>query len=459
MLRSRGRSAGSRVDQGIFCPGTWLASMTARARRVSSWTREFQPRASPSQEAMARAWPRAGLLTDAAVQCREWNRRDWPGADSSSCSQRGSGGPAGTGPASGCGSRGRRFILATPANDSWCQRDRGEVGGAEVRCPSRGSRGLESGLQPAVAAVAFLQRPGAAAGPARAGLVPAGEVVAAAAHAGIQGAPGTARRAAAGGARGAHGGGKERPSRRRGMTAGRRGGRRRRALRRGAGLRDGLGDQELADLAAEDGADHVQVGELDGIRVPGPQAGHLARADDQAAAGEHLLQLAGLPDAAAGGGQPEVPLHDRPSPRGTGGPAGEPVPAAMSTRGAEQPGREPAGRGLGDHGVPGGRRRAARRRRRAGHCARPGRCGVTEVDRDPGRQAGGDPQHPPLAPGAGKAAAQGGGRGRPVDHGHRQAAARAGRHGDEPSGEVVPVQPGPGDQQLRRRPGGQVPTA
>jgi hypothetical protein len=122
MLRSRGRSAGSRVDQGIFCPGTWLASMTARARRVSSWTREFQPRASPSREAMARAWPRAGLLTDAAVQCREWNRRDWPGADSSSCSQRGSGGPAGTGPASGCGSRGRRFILATPANDSWCQR-------------------------------------------------------------------------------------------------------------------------------------------------------------------------------------------------------------------------------------------------------------------------------------------------------------------------------------------------
>ena len=118
-LRSRGRSAGSRDDQGIFSPGTWLASMTARARRVSSWTRGFQPRASPSREAMARACSRAGLLTDAAVQCREWNNRDWPGTDSSSCSQRGSGGPAGTGSPPGRGSRGRRFSLATPANDSW----------------------------------------------------------------------------------------------------------------------------------------------------------------------------------------------------------------------------------------------------------------------------------------------------------------------------------------------------
>ena len=72
-LRSRGRSAGSRADQGIFSPGTWLASMTARARAVSAWTRGFQPRASPSREAMARACSRAGLLTDAAVQCRAWN--------------------------------------------------------------------------------------------------------------------------------------------------------------------------------------------------------------------------------------------------------------------------------------------------------------------------------------------------------------------------------------------------
>ena len=46
--------------------------------------------------------------------------RDWPGAGSSGCSQRGPGGPAGTGPSSGRGSRGRRVILATPANDSWC---------------------------------------------------------------------------------------------------------------------------------------------------------------------------------------------------------------------------------------------------------------------------------------------------------------------------------------------------
>ena len=68
---------------------------------------------------MARAWPRAGLLTDAAVQCREWNRRDWPGAVSSSCSQPGSvPGGAGT-QSSGRGSRGRLLILASPANDSW----------------------------------------------------------------------------------------------------------------------------------------------------------------------------------------------------------------------------------------------------------------------------------------------------------------------------------------------------
>ena len=37
--------------------------------------------------------------------------------------------------------------------------DRGEVGGAEARCPPRGSRGLEGGLQPAVAAVSLFQRP------------------------------------------------------------------------------------------------------------------------------------------------------------------------------------------------------------------------------------------------------------------------------------------------------------
>ena len=118
-LRSRGRSAGSRDDQGIFSPGTWLASMTARARAVSAWMRGFQPRASPSREAMALACSRAGLLTDAAVQCRAWKRRDWPGAGSSGCSQRGPGGPPGAGSPSGRGSRGRRVILARPANDSW----------------------------------------------------------------------------------------------------------------------------------------------------------------------------------------------------------------------------------------------------------------------------------------------------------------------------------------------------
>ena len=80
---------------------------------------------------------------------------------------------------------------------------------------------------------------------------------------------------------------------------------------RGPGGWDGLGNQQLAGLAAEHRADYVQADELDGVRAARPQARHLPRADDHAPVGEHLPQLAGLPDAAAGGGQPEVPLHDR----------------------------------------------------------------------------------------------------------------------------------------------------
>src|SRR5216684_2989746 len=70
-----------------------------------------------------------------------------------------------------------------------------------------------------------------------------------------------------------------------------------------------LGQQQLVDPAAEDRADDVQLVEPDRVRAAGPQARHLPGADHHAAGGEHLLQLAGLPDAAVGGGQPEVPLH------------------------------------------------------------------------------------------------------------------------------------------------------
>src|SRR5260370_14373447 len=96
---------------------------------------------------------------------------------------------------------------------------RGEVGGGEIGCPPGGPRCLESGLQPAVAAVALLQRPPPAAGPARPRLVTAGEVVAAPAHPGIQRPPGTTRRAAAGGVAAPHCGGGGPPPPRRGRPA------------------------------------------------------------------------------------------------------------------------------------------------------------------------------------------------------------------------------------------------
>ena len=60
----------------------------------------------------------SGLVIAEAAQCRAWNRRDWPGTDSSSCVQPAAGRPRGGGPASGGAGRGRRFISARPAKNS-----------------------------------------------------------------------------------------------------------------------------------------------------------------------------------------------------------------------------------------------------------------------------------------------------------------------------------------------------
>src|SRR5262249_6716540 len=98
--------------------------------------------------------------------------------------------------------------------------------GAEVRRPfrgPRGRRGLQGGLQPAAPAISLLQRQRAPAARARPGLVAAGEVIAAPAYPRLQNAPGHARPAAGSGGTvrgGAHAGGSDRPSRRRGTTAG-----------------------------------------------------------------------------------------------------------------------------------------------------------------------------------------------------------------------------------------------
>ena len=191
--------------------------------------RGFQPRASPSREAMALACSRAGPLTDAAVQCREWKQARLARGRQFQLL------PAGIRQEG----RGRVLVRAGqpraavhPGHAGERQlmpADCGEVGGAEIGCPSGGPRCLECGLQPAVAAVALLQRPPPAAGSARPGLVPAGEVVASAAHAGVQGPPGThdgqlpagspALRAGEGtGRRGA--GARRRPSRRLPSSAG-----------------------------------------------------------------------------------------------------------------------------------------------------------------------------------------------------------------------------------------------
>src|SRR6202042_2382060 len=74
--------------------------------------------------------------------------------------------------------------------------------------------------------------------------------------------------------------------------------------------------------------------------------------------------------------------------------------------------------------------------------------GVPEVDGDAVGQACGDLQHPLLASGAGKAGVRGGDDGGPVDDGYRLAAAGAAVDGDELAGEVGPLQPGLGDEEL-----------
>src|SRR6266536_1191299 len=74
--------------------------------------------------------------------------------------------------------------------------------------------------------------------------------------------------------------------------------------------------------------------------------------------------------------------------------------------------------------------------------------GIPEVDGYAVGQACGDLQHPLRDSGAGKARAQRGDRGGPVDDGRRLSDDDSGVDGDEPAGEVVPVQPGLGDEEL-----------
>jgi len=50
-------------------------------------------------------------------------------------------------------------------------------------------------------------------------------------------------------------------------------------------------DEQFLDSAAEDGADDIQVAELDDVGLAGPQARHLAGADDQAAVGTSRIYL------------------------------------------------------------------------------------------------------------------------------------------------------------------------
>src|ERR1700678_930189 len=74
--------------------------------------------------------------------------------------------------------------------------------------------------------------------------------------------------------------------------------------------------------------------------------------------------------------------------------------------------------------------------------------GVLEIDGDAVGQAGGDPQHPLLTPGARKTRSQCGDHGGPVDHGDLLPAANAGVDRDEAAGEVVPVEPGLVDEEI-----------
>jgi hypothetical protein len=70
-----------------------------------------------------------------------------------------------------------------------------------------------------------------------------------------------------------------------------------------------LGDQQVADLAAEDDADDVQVLQLERDGLPRPQTGHLPRRDHQPVLGQTPLELRSLPDPIVRGGQPQVPPH------------------------------------------------------------------------------------------------------------------------------------------------------
>jgi hypothetical protein len=74
--------------------------------------------------------------------------------------------------------------------------------------------------------------------------------------------------------------------------------------------------------------------------------------------------------------------------------------------------------------------------------------GVLEIDGDAVGQACRDLQHPLLASGASETRAQGCDRSGPVDDGHQLTAADAGMDGDELAGEVIPVQPGLGDEEF-----------
>ena len=186
------------------------------------------------------------------------------------------------------------------------------------------ARGGEAGLQPAQPAVPFLDRDDPPAAGALAAAIAAGEVIAGPAvrPRAVGGSPGQAVRAAAdrGGGPDPHGhqaGGSERPSRRRGVTAGPACGEAAACssccspatwpLLTGSGISSSSTPQPTTAQMTSRSDSLMLAGR------PDHSPGHLPGADPQARLGEHPLQLAGLPDAAVSGGQAQVPLHG-PSP-------------------------------------------------------------------------------------------------------------------------------------------------